>query len=283
MGKDEQPEEQADIQVVSPEVRAGPDAQDGPKGDKSAAKKALDMPKGAVLKVRAKYKHLNNRDKMAVLIGVLVIIMTMAIYSIWYTGGGMGGPSLGPEILPPSDWNMNSLTEVQLTQPEENTNMAGQATQYLVPLTPNKGEIYFVTGVSCQVNWADETTPPTQAPAVGYTNQPDGFQLKIRILDDRGEWESELVFNSIGSSQSIPFEVPETELGAPIAVANPEGARYLPQGYVESLRVDFIVWTDECGPWTSSDPFRPTLGDGGNHFTFDWFVTYRMADSTRSP
>ena len=283
MGKDEQPEEEADIQVGPPEERTDPDAEDGPKGGKSAAKKALDMPREAVLKVRTRYKHMNNRDKMAVLIGVLVVIMTIAIYSIWYTGGGIGGPSLGPEILPPSDWNMNSLTEVQLTQPEENTNLEGQETPYLIPLTPNKGEIYFLTGLSCQVDWADETTPPTSLPAYLYTNQPDGFQLKIRIHDDAGEWESEIVFNSIGSSKSIPFEVLGTDLGVPIAIANPEGARYLPQGYVENLRVDFIVRTDECGDWTSSDPFRPTLGDGGNHFTFEWTVTYRLADSTQSP
>jgi hypothetical protein len=204
--------------------------------------------------------------------------------SIWTTGGGLGGPDLGPEIRPPSDWNLEALDPVELTEEEENTNLEGQETPYLVPLTPAPGEIYFLTHLSCQVEWTDESTPPTQVPAIGYTNQPDGFMLIVRIHDDVGEWRSELVFNSVGSGQSIALEVTIGEyLGQPIAVANREGADYLPQGYVESIRVDFIVVTEECGDWTSNDPFRPTIGDGGNHFTFDWTVVYRQADSTREP
>lgn len=283
MGKDEQPEEETDIQVASHEVHTDPDAEGPTKGNKGTAQKALDMPRGAVLKVRTKYKHMNKRDKMAVLIGVLVIIMTIAMYSIWYTGDGLGDPLLGPEILPPSDWNMESLTEVPLSQVEENTNLEGQETPYLVPLMPGEGEIYFLTSIHCQVEWADETTPPTQLPAVGYTNEPDGFQLRVIIHDDLGEWESPLEFNSPGASHTIELPIDETQLGAPIAIANREGAKYLPQGYVENLRVDFIVWTDDCGEWTSSDPIRPTIGDGGNHYTFEWSVTYRLADSTKVP
>ncbi len=284
MGKVEHPEEVADIQVAPPEERTDTDAEDSPKRAKSAAMKALDMPKGAVLKVRTKYRHLNNRDKMAVLMGVLAVVMVIVMMSIWSTGGGIGGPVIGTEIRPISDWNMDALADVQLTGEEENTNLAGQETPYLVPLMPAPGEIYFLTELNCQVNWADETTPPTSAPAIGYTNQPDGFQLIIRIHDGVGDWQSDLVFNPIGAGQEISLEINVGEyLGGPVAVANKQGANYLPHGYVDAIRVDFIVFTEECGPWTPTDPLRPTIGDGGNHYTFDWTVVYRQADSTQEP
>ena len=284
MGKDEQPEEVADIQVAPPYVEAEDDFDGGGRGAKGPAKMALDKPRAVVLKVKTRYKNLDNRDKMAVLIGVLVVVMVIVMMSIWSTGGGIGGPVVGTEIRPVSDWNMDALTDVHLTGEEENTNLAGQETPYLVPLAPAPGEIYFLTELYCQVNWADETTPPTSAPAIGYTNQPDGFQLIIRIHDSVGEWQSDLVFNAIGAGQdiSLPINVGEY-LGGPIAVANRQGANYLPQGYVESIRVDFIVFTEECGPWTPSDPLRPTIGDGGNHFTFDWTAVYKQADSTQEP
>jgi hypothetical protein len=283
MVKDEQPGEETDIQVTSHGANRDEGADPRAGGAKGVAKMAIDRPKDVMLRIKVRYKHLNNRDKMAVLIGVLAVILTIVLMSIWTTGGGIGGISPGPEILPSSRWNMDPLSEVLVTGNEENTNLEGQETPYLVPLTPMPGEIYFLTHLSCQVTWADESTPPTQAPAVGYSNEPDGFQLFITIHDGVGTWESPIEFNSMGSSETIELEVAETDLGIPIAVANPEGASYLPQGYVENLRVDFIVRTDDCGEWTSSDPFRPSIGDGGNHFTFDWSVVYRQADSTKSP
>jgi hypothetical protein len=290
MGRVEQPADETDIQVSPPPEGSGGDVVGGGRGARGArgargtAMRALDRPATAVLRVKTRYRRLNSKDKMAVLIGVLVIVLVIVIMSMWSTGGGIGGPSLGPEIRPPSDWNLDALEEVSVSGNEENTNLAGQLTPYLVPLAPEPGEIFFLTSLQCQVSWADETTPPTQVPAIGYTNQPDGFQLIIRIHDSVGEWSSDLVFNSIGSSQEIPLPVnPAEYLGAPIAVANREGADYLPQGYVESIRVDFIVFTEDCGPWTPSDPLRPTIGDGGNHFTFDWSLQYRKADSTKEP
>ncbi|UCC94083.1 MAG: hypothetical protein JSW25_05335 [Thermoplasmata archaeon] len=284
MGKDEQPEGGADIEVAPPEVGSvdGPSPEQG--GAKNMAKKAIEAPKDVARRLRRRYQGLNKRDKFAALLGVLAIVMFLVLMAIWTTGGGIGGPSLGPEILPSSRWNIDALEEVPVAGNEENTNLEGQLTPYLAPLTPQPGEIYFLTDMTCSVTWTDESTPPTSAPAIGYTNEPDGFQLIIRIHDDVGEWESEIIFNPQGSSGQIDLPVILSEhLGAPLAVANPHGANYLPQGYVESVRVDFIVRTDECGEWTSSDPFRPTIGDGGNHYTFDWSLVYRTADSTKSP
>jgi hypothetical protein len=284
MGKDEEPEGVADIQVAPPEVNKGVGTEADAMGPKGVKGKALGAPKAMVLKVRTRYKHLNKRDKFAALIGVLAIVMCLLLLSIWSTGGGIGGPSPGPEILPNSAWNTDALEEIMVTGAEENTNLEGQETEYLAPLVPQPGEIFFITGLTCQVNWADESTPPTQAPAVGYTNEPDGFQLMIIIHDDVGYWESGIEFNPQGSSHQILLDVPLTEeMGGPLAVANREGASYLPQGYVESVRVDFIVRTDDCGEWTTTDPFRPSIGDGGNHYTFDWSLVYRQADSSKSP
>ncbi len=284
MGTDEQPYETTDIQVGTPETRDADPIDAGTGGSASTARRVIDKPAAMILKVRTRYKHLNRKDKSAVLLAVFAIVMVIVIMSIWSTGGGIGGPDLVPEIRPPSDWNLEALDLVELTGDEENTNLEGQETPYLVPLRPATGEIYFLMDLECHVEWVDESTPPTNVPAIGYENQPDGFYLIVRIHDDVGEWRSELVFNSIGSSQSIDLSVSIGEyLGRPVAVANKEGADYLPQGYLENVRVDFIVVTEECGDWTPSDPFRPTVGDGGNHFTFTWSVQYRLADSTKEP
>ncbi|NIS12503.1 MAG: hypothetical protein GWN12_10725, partial [Thermoplasmata archaeon] len=156
MEGDENSTEEADIQV-------GP-SDDEEKGLKGGAKKALAMPSATVNRLRVRYKHMNKRDKFAVLLFVLVVVMVIVIMSIWTTGGGIGGPDLGPEIRPPSDWNMESLEEVEVAGEEENTNLEGQETPYLAPLNPAPGEIYFVTNLFIQVDWTDESTPPTQAP-----------------------------------------------------------------------------------------------------------------------
>jgi hypothetical protein len=284
MGKEEQPEGEPDIQVLSPEAGLGdgPDTDSG--GAMGTAKKAVEAPKAVARRLKRRYKNLNKRDKFAALLGVLAIVMVIVLMTIWSTGGGIGDPSPGPEILPSTAWNIDALDDIPVSGNEENTNLEGQLTPYLVPLMPEPGEIYFVTELNCQVNWADESTPPTQAPAIGYTNEPDGFQLIIRIHDDVFELESEIEFNPQGSAHQIQMAVVLSEhLGAPLAVANPEGANYLPQGYLEAVRVDFIVRTDDCGEWTSSDPFRPTIGDGGNHYTFDWSLVYKQANSKQEP
>ena len=170
-----EPEDGTDIQVTPPEVE--------PEVPARGAKKVLDKPTEVVHRLRRRYRRLNKRDKFAVLLAVLAIVMFLVIMSIWSSGGGIGGPGLGPEVRPPSDWNVDALEERILTGDEENTNLEGQETPYLAPINPAPGEIYLVTGLSCQVDWADESTPPTSVPAIGYTNQPDGFYLIIRIHD----------------------------------------------------------------------------------------------------
>jgi hypothetical protein len=130
----------------------------------------------------------------------------------------------------------------------------------------------MITTLIGHVMWTDESSPPAQVPAVGYnTNEPDSFQIIFKIHDDLGEYYSELTFNAQGQPGDLLYEL---ELPEPIYVANPQGADYLPAGYVETVRVDIIVRTEDCGDWPPPDPFRPTIGDGGNHYTFDWSVEY---------
>ena len=147
-----EPEDGTDIQVTPPEEETAV--------PRSGAMKVLDRPTEVVHRLRRRYRRLNRRDKFAVLLAVLAIVMFLVIMSIWSTGGGIGGPDIGPEVRPPSDWNVDALEAVQLSGDEENTNLEGQETPYLVPLNPAPGEIYFVTSLSCQVDWTDESTPP---------------------------------------------------------------------------------------------------------------------------
>ncbi len=277
-------EEGADIQVGPAEIDEGPRVNKGGRGPRaSTAGRVMDMPARTYRRVLRRYRRLPRRDRFAVLLAVLAVLLVIVLMSIWSTGGGFGGGHTPPEVRPVSDWNMGSLDEVLRSGEAENSNLEGQQTPYLVTLNPNATEIFFVTHLRGHVTWTDETTPPTNMPAIGYTNDPDGFQLIIRVHDGVGDWESDVVFNSQGGSGDIELDVDLTlELGAPLAVANRDGARYLPQGYVENVRVDFIVRTDDCGEWNSGD-FRPPIGDAGNHFVFDWDLVYRTADSTKSP
>jgi hypothetical protein len=48
------------------------------------------------------------------------------------------------------------------------------------------------------------------------------------------------------------------------------------------IRIDFIVSTEDCGPWTTDDP-RPNIPDGANHYTFDWSVEYQVDSTTKAP
>jgi hypothetical protein len=147
----------------------------------------------------------------------------------------------------------------------------------------NATEVIFVTRLTGHVTWSDETSPPTSAPAIGYTNQPDAFMLRIIVQEGLGEWETGLVFNSIGQQAEIDIDIDLVEeLGSPIAVANPQGAKYLPESYAQMIRIDFIVITEDCGPWTTSDP-RPDIGDGGNHYTFEWSVEYQVDSTVKEP
>lgn len=284
MVDDPEIEDGTDIRVGPPEVEIGSvggsatSAEEGP-----APGRKTDLPARTYRRVLRRYRRLPKRDKFAVLLAVLAVVLVIVLMSIWSTGGGFGDGYTPPEVRPVSDWNMEALTEVQMTGQGENTNLEGQQTPYLVTLKPNATEIFFVTHLRGHVTWTDESTPPSNFPAIGYSNEPDGFQLIIEVHDNIGDWQSEVVFNSQGGSGDIDFPEDMTlELGAPIAVASREGARYLPQGYVESIRVDFIVRTDECGDWTTND-FRPPIGDAGNHFVFDWELIYKQADSAKSP
>jgi len=284
MVEDPGTEEGMDIQVGPPDVDGGAPGGAGSRMTKSSATaRALDLPSRTYRKVLRRYRRLPRRDRFAVLLAVLAVVLVVVLMSIWSTGGGFGDGYTPPEVRPVSDWNMGSLSEVQRSDEVENSNLEGQQTPYLVTLKPNATEIFFVTHLWGHVTWSDETTPPSNMPAIGYSNEPDGFQLIIRVHDNVGDWQSEVVFNPQGGTGDIELDVDLTlELGAPLAVANREGARYLPQGYVESVRVDLIVRTDECGEWTTND-FRPPIGDAGNHFVFEWEMAYRQADSTKSP
>ena len=272
-----------DIQVAPPEEGSdsGPAGRDPGKG---RAESAMDIPGGFIGKGKDWYRGLDKRDRMVVLMGGLVVLLAIVMISIyWSGGGGAGGNEDDPIMVPISDWDRSGLDTQPLSGNEENTNLVGQNTPYLVSFTANASEVIFITHLTGHVDWTDESSPPTSAPAIGYVNEPDSFQLKIVIHDGFGEWESDLVFNVIGQSGSNDITVDlEAELGAPIAVSTPEGANYLPEGYVQMLRIDFIVFTEDCGPWTTVDP-RPNIPDGGNHFTFDWSVDYQVDSTTKEP
>ncbi len=278
------------------DVVNGPDIQVAPRADgsdggpaggdpgKGPAKKVMGAPAGFIGKGKDWYRGLDKRDRMVVLMGALVVLLAIVMISIyWSGGGGVGGSGDDPVMVPISDWDRSGLDTQAIANNEENTNLEGQNTVYLVPFTAIASEVIFITHLTGQVDWTDESSPPTSAPAVGYVNEPDSFQLKIVIHDDFGEWESDLVFNVIGQSGTNTITIDlEAELGAPIAVATPEGAKYLPEGYVQMLRIDLIVFTEDCGDWTTNDP-RPNIGDGGNHFTFDWVVDYQVDSTTNEP
>jgi hypothetical protein len=251
-----------DIQVTSPDdggtsVPAGSDVAGG------SSKKAMGKPAIYVSKGKDWYRGLDKRDRLVVLIGVLAVLLALVMISIYWSGvGGSGGPDDGPVMVPISEWDRSGLDTQTLSGNEENTNLEGQNTPYLVTFTANASEVIFITHLTGHVDWTDETTPPTQLPAVGYVNEPDGFQLKIVVQDGFGEWESDLVFNVIGQAGANDITVDlEAELGAPIAVSTPEGASHLPEGYVQMLRIDFIVFTapsvtegtisHSIGPWTT--------------------------------
>jgi hypothetical protein len=276
--------------VTEPDIQVAPlddrDASGPAEGDAavSSTKKAMGTPGAYLGKGKDWYRGLDKRDRMVVLIGVLVIWMAIAMISIFWTGdGGGGGPDGGPVIASISDWDRSGLDIQTIADYEENTNLEGQNTPYLVTFTANASEVIFVTHLTGHVDWTDESTPPTQLPAINYVNEPDGFQLRIVIHDGFGTWESDLVFNVIGQAGSNDITVDlEAELGAPIAISTPEGANYLPEGYVQMLRIDFIVFTEDCGEWTTTDP-RPSIGDGGNHYTFDWSVDYQVGSTTKEP
>ncbi len=283
MADDEVDVGESDIQVAPPE-EAAPSAVADASGAKGSAAKVTAMPARTYRKGKDWYGGLDKRDKMVVLVGFLVIVLFVVMLSIWITGsGGIGNGGDAVVKIPVSEWDRSGLeTEVDSTS-SDNTNLVGQNSPYLVRIQADASEVIFVTRLVGHVTWSDETSPPTSAPAIGYTNQPDGFKLRIIIQDGLGEWETELVFNTIGQQAEITIDIDLVEeLGAPIAVASPQGAKYLPEPYYQMIRIDFIVSTEDCGPWTTDDP-RPNIGDGGNHYTFEWSVEYQVDSTTRAP
>jgi hypothetical protein len=274
MVKDDDVEGEPEIIVAEPVEEPTLDVADEGSGA-ALGRRVLDVPTGLLRRVKHRYRGLTQKDKFIVLIGLLIIVLAIAVMAIYYTGEGIVHDlDEGPRFV--DDWKTKNLQPTPIVGQEENTNLEGQNTPYLVNLEPGIKEVFFITNLTAHVRWVDESSPPAQVPAIGYnTNEPDGFQLIIRLQDEMGEWQSDLVFNAEGQEGTIDLDVDlVNELGAPIAVANPAGAEYLPKGYLPTLRVDFIVFTEECGDWPPPDPLRPTIGDGGNHYQFEWSVTY---------
>lgn len=264
-------------------VVEAPDSGMGDTGEYAADARRPSRPAlSAPARVIGRYRELDRRDRLVVLSGLLLVILVLAILAIYYSGGGGGPPDgNGPVIV--DDWSLEGLELFTASGDEENTNLEFQQTPYAVTLDPEPRQVLFVTAISIQVEWTDETTPPVQVPAPGYENQPDGFQLIIRVHEDLGEWESEIVFNAAGQPGSIDLQVDLVEeLGAPIAVATREGATHLPRGYTEVVRIDLVVRTDECGDWEPPLQAFPSFPDGGNHYTAHWSVDY-LVDADGRP
>jgi hypothetical protein len=281
MADDDESGDETAIQVESLEERGKGPLDRGPSAV-GAARKAVDIPVGVARRTLRRYRRLDKRDKFVVLVGALIVVMVIVVIAIAYGGGGrFGGDGDGVEMVPVSKWRFGA--DMNMSGQEENTNLEGQETIYPATLDPAVKEVFLVTALHGHVTWTDEPTPPAQVPAFGYdTNEPDAFQLEIRLYDEVGlwaQWESELVYNPEGGQGAIDFSVDlQAELDEPVVVANPFGAKQLPEGYQSLVRVDFIVMTEDCGDWPAPDPIRPTIGDGGNHFLFEWDVLYRYDD-----
>lgn len=233
------------------------------------AKRLAAMPLGMTRRVMAIFRRRSRRDQLVIGLGILIII---AVLLIALGGGGGGGDGDGgPEYV--DNWSLDGLSNVTMEETLEHMNLEGQTSKYFADMEPNASEVMFVERIWCHVEWNDESSPPSQVPSVGYdTNEPDGFMLTIRLQN--GEvLSSPLVFNSQGQTGTVDLEMPLNET---IAVANPQGAKYLPRDSYESFRVEFWVYTDECGDWPSPRGIRPPIGDGGNAFTFDWHVQYLL-------
>ena len=268
MATDDEVEGEPEVIVVSPDIVAS-EGTTSSEGD-GISKKLVGWPMAKTRGAISWFKRISTRDKVIVLLGFLIVMIAITIILIQWGGGGPDVDD-GPEIV--SNWGTAGLSNVPIgTQEPTLVNLEGQNTPFPVVLDPNPGEVFFVTRITAHVEWTDESTPPAQVPAYGYnTNEPDGFQLTIVLQDGMGELSSPLVYNAQGSSGVIDLT---WDLDETVAVADPTDAEYLPEGWIETFRIDFFVYTDECGDWPPPDPWRPNIPDGGNAFDFTWSVEY---------
>jgi len=241
-----------------------------------APDRALRGPMGLLRGSVSRFMGMSTVRKAIVLI-VAVSVIAAVIAVTLSKGGGFGGDD-GPKII--SNWNIEGLFE-QLREGsvEDGANIEGQTTPYLERFEPGQHEVFFITKVSAKVTWDDETTQPTKFQVPGYVNTPDSFQLFIQAQGYPGTIASDLTYNVQGQQGVIDlrFTFPE-----PIPVANPDDADFLPAGYNATARVDFSVYTGDCGDWTPPLEKMPTLGDGGSYYVVTWSVAYRV-DSDGKP
>lgn len=212
------------------------------------------------------------------LLGALVVLAAIAL--IVSSGGAGDGDGSGPKIV--NNWSLEGLPEsIMETEEPTLTNLEGQTTTFIPPLEPPPGEVWFVYEIRVHVTWSDEGSPPTQVTPPGYdTNDPDHFQVRIRLEDSDIIYESVLTPNPAGQAGDLPFSLNllGNETG-PKAIANPVDAKYLPAGYFEHYRIDIMVYTEECGDWPSQFGVFPPIPDAGNSFDCTWSVHYYV-DST---
>jgi hypothetical protein len=233
-------------------------------------------PKAPLQRAVSRFMGMTTVRKALVLIVAVVIIAAIIAVTL-SKGGGFGGGG-GPNIV--SNWNLGGLSE-QLREgsDEDGANIEGQTTPYVERFEPGQHEVYFITKVTANVTWDDETTQPTKVQVPGYVNQPDSFQLFIVVQGFAETISSELTYNAQGQQGAIALEF---TFPKPIPVANPDDAEYLPSGYNATTRIDFKVYTGECGDWSPPLDRLPTIGDGGSYYVFTWSVTY-LVDGDGKP
>jgi len=218
-----------------------------------------------------------STSRKVLVIVVAAVVLAAVIFITLSKGGGFGGGD-GPKIVP--NWNLGGLSE-QLREgsDEDGLNIEGQTTSYVERFEPGQHEVFFITKVSAKVTWDDETTEPIKVQVPGYVNTPDSFQLFIEAQGYPGTIASDLTYNEQGQQGVIELEFTFPE---PIPVANPDDADYLPAGYNATARIDFRVYTGDCGDWTPPRDRLPPLGDGGSYYVSTWSVTY-LVDSDGKP
>lgn len=257
-----------EVEVVAEGPSPAPPPRRGPAAVLTGtARRALGTLDGLTVRIAGG----DRRRGRLVLIVLGLFVVALIVVAAIMGGGGFGGAgSDGPQYV--SGWGTDGLEERQLADTVEGaSNLEGQTTTYVARLAPGQREVMFVTSVYCRVTWTDEATPPVQTPAPGYTNTPDSFQLFIVPQGFPQAIQSELLYNAQGQTQTIELEHTFESL---VPVANPDGAEYLPKGSNATWRVDFRVYTGDCGEWESSRGILPPIGDGGNYFDFEWSVSY---------
>ena len=159
--------EEPDILVESPEISNGGGA-DAP-GSKGMVSKVLGWPIARLRGAISWFRRLTLRDRIVVLMGILIILVAITIILL-QAGGGGGDGSDGPTIV--SNWNKDGLTLAPIGNQEPTlVNLEGQNTPFPVNLDPLPSEVFFVTRLTAHVEWVDESTPPAQVPTIGYFNR----------------------------------------------------------------------------------------------------------------